>query len=364
MLLAGEIDGVDPAVARADIAEAEEQWPSDEMPALEAAGPPLESRRLAAGDVLRIQPYTDGGAHITANIRNESLEVIYREIATLLGRSIDDQRARHVRINLPFHVKDLDWEVALERLLGQAGLAYEFDQDKVVIYDPLRRPVPASDLRDLAERSFRSAGTDLDDPSSADGLFQLAMMHYSAGRLALAHEELVNFIRDFDRSEDDFADARVLVRQAQLELGRVLTDMGQDREARSQYLRYISDAPTDDPLLAEVYLAAALASATVARTTTDDQVDTASIDQARELYELLIQRYASDPAALEEVQVARKELGRLYFDERNYAAAKAYLGDFAEETGGVLSDELHLLIADSDYELGLSYRRLGSGRCH
>lgn len=360
LLLAGEIQGIDPDAAAAEITIGERDWPTGSIAALEPSGPPLESRRLAAGDVLRIQPYTDGGAHITATIRNESLEVIYREIATMLGRALDDQRARHVRVNVPFHVRDLDWQIALERLLGQAGLAYEFDQDKLVIYDPARRPTEPLQLRVLAEQAFRDAGADLDDPNSAEGLFRLAEMHYRAGRLALAHEEFVNFIRDFDRADERFVNARPWLRKAQLQLGRVLTDMGQHREARQQYLRYISDAPRDDPNLATVYLAAALASSEVAASAEADQIDTASIDQARELLETLITRYASQSESLEQVQVARKELGRLFFQEGDYPAAKKYLDDFAEELGGQLGDDLAMLVADSDYELGLSARRLGN----
>ena len=86
--------------------------------------------------------------------------------------------------------------------------------------------------------------------------------------------------------------------------------------------------------------------------------DTSDLEIAATLLSDLITKYGNNPRLLAIVSEAHLELGRLYFQQGEYEAAKDELLEHASDAGTDLSHQIHFMIAQCDSAIG---RRLRGG---
>ncbi|MFW5750689.1 MAG: hypothetical protein ACOCZK_03470 [Planctomycetota bacterium] len=367
LLEAGEIAGVErprealePAAPMFDDGDAQD------------AGEPvavLTADRLGENQLLRLARFRGDQAWVTARITNLRVEVVYRELMSLLERSVDDQQIGSTRRMVDLHVRDLAWQEALTRLLGQVGLGWHEGPDaKIMIHELTERTRDPARLRALAQRAFRNAARDADDPYSAEAIYRMAAYEHrlarrenEASRYWAAMERYLDVIENFDRNNAAFRPARPWVRRAIRGYGEALMELEQYRDARGVFMRYISKAESDDPHLPEVYFAAAKASRKIyQRSVAVGRSDESARIQAVDLLEVLLNRFAAageDQGLAGEAQLM---LGRLLLDRGEYAAAKDYLARHLARSGDEhAGDAIRFDIAECDYNIALRRRRQG-----
>ena len=126
--------------------------------------------------------------------------------------------------------------------------------------------------------------------------------------------------------------------------------VGMFREAYGVYRNYIVKADANDPQLLRVMLAAANAARQQHLRAING--DTSDLEIATTLLGDLITKYGNNPRLLAIVSEAHLELGRLYFQQGEYEAAKAELLKHALDAGENLSHQIHFMIAECDIEIG------------
>lgn len=349
-LATGALPGQDPVRIRAESEREQQMMEATVRVGREPRGSPRNSRHLR----MSVQQWVDAPDEVTAAIRDEPAELIYRELVALLGRGLDDQQVLSGSRRVSLHLDEEPWPEALTALLGQLGLAWRESGERIAIYQTEaadgRGRRTQEERRRLAQRAFLEASSG-EDVVAAEALYRLAGEHRRQGDHALALDRYVDLIERFDA-----AGSRVLydwVQRAVRGLGESLTAMGQHRDAHTVYLNYISRARADDLGLAEVYLMAAQASTRVGEL----EDDPAALDQAKVLYERLLQDYGRSDAHVTVAIRARLDLGLLLYARRDYAAAKRWLLEHYEESGGRLSDELAWVLAECDRNLALRERQ-------
>lgn len=324
----------------------------------EIEGPPEESRHLD----LSVTNWKSGAQQVDAAIARERIQVIYTDLITLLGRSFDDQLVGNVRRRVSFHVADMPWQQALTSLLGQAGLAWRFNGDKIVLYQLDNESRQRIDVKELSERSFTRALETGDGLYAAQATYLLGQREQSENRLYDAMGRYLQVIEQYGETEDPAIDH--WVRQARQGVGDVLMAMGEHREARTVFLNYISRAPDDDPELPRIRLAAAQASLRLAAGDDETEPDPAAAGRAKDLLQALIQDYRKDSDLADIVAEARVNLGEMFFERGEYAVAKEYFQSYADMLGLKVPDRLAWYLAECDYHLGIAAvrdRRFAAG---
>ena len=323
-MIAGEVPQVNAELIRERVALEQEQQRQQflDIDQIEPEGRPIKSQHLT----LIVQRWTDGGAKITADIRQERVDVIYREVVALIGRSLDDQRVNTGALRVSLHVNDLSWQETLSRLLGQVGLSWQADGDRIAISPTDYQNPDQQAVSAFAERAFLTAAADFDDPVSAEAMYRLAEQEYRNKQYYEAIDRFIEVIQRFDRPEAEFEAARYWVRQALRGYGSVMMDLKQFRDAVTVFERYLSTAADNDPTVPRVMYQAAQANLALADVGGSNQDETSAI-KASDLLQRLIDRYANDSSADEQVVQARLDLGRLFFDRRQYARARPYLNN-------------------------------------
>ncbi|MDA3962926.1 MAG: hypothetical protein PF961_19250 [Planctomycetota bacterium] len=357
-LKAGEIQGEDPEKVMTELARQQLSDPADDG-ARTPSGPPIVSNHLD----IQVQAFvgnTPGGrayAEVDATVRDEPVEVVYRELVALRGYSLDDQQVSSGRRRVALNVRALPWTEALTRVLGQVGLGWRFGVDgtKVYVFEVSREARPDQELVRLAEEAFIAAGSDPEDPYSAEARYLRARQIHRGGDPVVALAAYEEVYQALDRNHPDFALARPWVRRAVRGTGDALMELEQYRDARSVYLNYISTAEEEDPTLPMVYFQAAEAARAIGIGIDGSAQDPAALDQAEDLLERLIQRFDGDQYQ-GMLAKARLTLGRLLYDQDKYAAAKVYLGAHAQAVGEAGGDQLQYLLAECDYHLAAAAR--------
>jgi len=76
------------------------------------------------GERLTAQRLANGTTLISCALERESIEQVYRDIGKLMAMPVDDTQALSGRRVVSIHLTDVPWEEALDRLLGQVGIAW------------------------------------------------------------------------------------------------------------------------------------------------------------------------------------------------------------------------------------------------
>lgn len=285
----------------------------------------------------------DGEALVSASISREAAEVVYRELALLLGRSLDDTGVIATRRAVSLHLKDVPWAEALDRLLGQIGLGWREDGGKgglLVIFDTALQPRDRDMLDDLARRALQSAATRNHNVSSAEALWLMATSEATARR-PLEAMRLYSQLADRFSNEEDPA-IQLWVRRGIRGVGESMMALDQFQDARGVFLNYIARAEPADPELPDIYLAAAEA----ARRQGVAKNDALALDGAIDTLQNLLEEFGNNPAAAARVQLARLNLGELLFEAGRWREAGVQFKLVVAATGGKANDELSFRLAE------------------
>ena len=357
LLVSNQIEGMSVEEAQAQL---DYKRPAAEQARVQGSPDgPIEKNTNLEPNILHVQRLIGGGADVTARIRDERVEHVYRELMTMIRQNLDDQRVSVSQRMVSLHVTKLPWQETLHRLLGQVGLAYRIEEDKVVIFDQDKESYTSLEFAQLAEKAYHNAASDRSDPYAAEALYRMAEEDMNAGRYYAAMEGYLDIVEHFDQNTAAMAPARPWVRKSVRAYGDALMELKQYADARGVYLNYISKAEENDPELPNIYFAAAEASRLLGRGNGEDDTDKdpAALAQSNELLQTLITRFGSDVESQQVVTKARITLGRLLFDEQDYAGAQKYFVDHMEESRRDVNDEITYYLAECDYFLAIEARR-------
>lgn len=376
--LAGDIVALQHAMERVRAALGATGAPASAPPAAARRAPAAaEGRHLPDGprrasakfgpERLSVQRFRDGYAEITIAIEREAAGAVYRELADLLGRPLDDTQVTAARQPVSLHLVDAAWDETLDHLLGQVGLGWHVagtdPGQPLVLFDLARQPPTGEELEHQAQRSLLVAARDRQTPAAAEAMYLLAHHEAAAGRPLDAMRLYGNLAEAFGASQDPAL--RPWVQRAIRGIGDAMMAVRQYQDARGVYQSYLGRAAANDPDLPAVYLAAAEAGRQFGLA----RQDVVAFDEAIDLLHTMLDRFAKVPAAAAEVQLAHLTLGELLFDASRYEEAEAQLKHLAaKKVGGVAADQLAFWLAECAFQQGRvdearpGYERLGRAR--
>lgn len=280
---------------------------------------------------------------VSAAISREAAEVVYRELALLLNRSIDDTSVVTSRRAVSLHLKDVPWAEAFDRLLGQIGLAWREDGGKgglLVVFDTALHPRDRDLLEDLAGRALRHAAAKNRNAAGAEALWLMGA-NEAAARRPLEAMRLFSQLADTYANDTD-ATVQVWVRRAIRGVGEAMMALEQFQDARGVFLNYIARADSNDPELPDIHLAAAEA----ARRQGLAKNDPLALDAAIDSLQNLLEEFANRPAAATRVHLARLGLGDLLFEAGRWREAETQLKLVVAGAGGKANDLLTFRLAE------------------
>ncbi|HEX3133563.1 MAG TPA: STN domain-containing protein [Planctomycetota bacterium] len=280
---------------------------------------------------------------VSAAIEREAAEVVYRELALLLGRTLDDTGVVATRRAVSLHLKDVPWAEAFDRLLGQIGLGWHEDGGKgsmLVVFDTALHPRDRDLLEDLAGRALRNAAAKNRNAAGAEALWLMGA-NEAAARRPLEAMRRFSQLADTYSSDSDPA-VQVWVRRAIRGVGEAMMALDQFQDARGVFLNYIARAEPTDPELPDIYLAAAEA----ARRQGLAKNDALALDGAIDTLQNLLEEFGNHPTAASRVQIARLNLGELLFEAGRWREAGTQLKLVVANAGGKANDLLAFRLAE------------------
>lgn len=316
----------------------------------EAEGPRKPSARLK--EKLTMQRLVDGGALISASIERETLETVYQEIAKLLGMQLDDTQVASGRRAVSINLNDVSWEEALDRLLGQAGVAWRAEgsgQVKTLVLFDRDRASGGDVLERLAERALVQASQSKDPVASAEALWLIGQQQFTAKRYLESMRLWSNLADRYGNEKNPII--RRWVMRAVKGIGDAMMEMKQYGEARGIFLNYIARiTESEDPDAPEVYLSCAEAG----RRDGALRQDPLAYDQAVDILHDMLEKFAERPEATAEVHLARLALGELLIEAGRWREAETQLSLFSKngKGDGLPADQLAFWLAECAYNLG------------
>jgi tetratricopeptide (TPR) repeat protein len=311
------------------------------------AGPRRVSVRY--GERLIVQPLANGGALVTCAIEREPLDLIYTELGLLLKMPVDDTQVAVGKRAVSVTLNDVPWEQAMDRILGQAGLAWTAEGRgpvrTLVLTDRLRLG-DSTRLEQLAQRALNQAAALKDPASAAEALYLMAEQQAAAKRWLEAMQLHTNLTDRFGASKDPAV--RIWVMRSIKGVGDAMMAMRQYTDARVVFSNYISRSDGPDQDLPAVYLACAEAGRRAGR----DGSDPLAFDQAVDVLHAMLDKFAADPHAAVEVRLARLALGELLVDAGRWREAETQLALFVKAGGdGPPPDQLAWWQAECAFNL-------------
>lgn len=319
--------------------------PVAHLPATTGEKPEAERRfsaRFGAERLSLLVP-PHGEPLVSAAIEREAAEVVYRELALLLGRSLDDTGVIATRRAVSLHLKDVSWAEALDRLLGQIGLGWREDGGKggmLVVFDTALQARDRDLLDELAGRALRNAASRSQNLTAAEALWLMATAEANARR-PLAAMRYYSQLAETYGSENDPA-MQMWVRRGIRGVGEAMMALDQFQDARGVFLNYIARAEPSDPELPDIYLAAAEA----ARRQGLAKNDALALDSAIDTLQNLLEEFGNKPAAATRVHLARVHLGELLFEAGRWREAGVQFKLVVEASGGKADDLLSFRLAE------------------
>lgn len=284
--------------------------------------PPKRSAKFP----LQLQAWSDGTQLVTADIERQRLEAVYREFAALLERPIDDAQLTVTQKLVTLKLTDVPWDEALDRLFGQAGIAWREEgagvAAKLVLVDLDR---VGDDVRRafMAERALQRAAAAPGAPLACEAMFRLAEREAAAGRHLAAIRLFTRLVEAHHEQRDP--GIATLVLRAIRGIANSMAASTQWGEAVAVYRTYIARSTDADPELPAVHLAAAQASMRAA----EASGDATARGDAVLLLDALIERFAKLAPAANAVATARLLLGELLFAQGRWLEAERHLADYA-----------------------------------
>ncbi|MCX8039810.1 MAG: hypothetical protein N3B15_04465 [Planctomycetota bacterium] len=289
-------------------------------------GPPLASPRY--GERLRVTKTPVGGALVDADLGPVSADEAVRELAALLGMTLDEERPAQLSRAVHLRVAALPYHEALDRLLGQLGLTWREEGGGSTRRLIIDRGMPSASERERrARRAFERLQDGPRGPLAAEALWLLAQQEAGQRRPAEALRLYMSLIDTYGASPDTAV--QPWVQRAARGAGEALLSLGSPVEARIALRSWLVRAEPKDPEAARVLLLSAQA----ARQIGDRRQDVAAYDDAVDDLHRLLQDHAEDPRVAAEVAAAR-----LLIAELLYTAATRALQVIGSEEGSMPAD--------------------------
>jgi tetratricopeptide (TPR) repeat protein len=299
------------------------------------------------GLLLSVTPADE--IYVSADIDREPVESIYRELAQLLGRNIDDTGVISNRRPVSLHVKNMAWSETLDRLLGQVGLGWRDDggaQGILVIYDTAVRQRDSEQLDILTKRALTQAAHEQSNVTGAEALYWLGKQHAATRRPLEAMQIFSQLADGFSKHPDPAT--QIWVRRAIRGIGEQMMVVEQFQDARTVFLNYISRADLKDAELPEVYYLAAEA----ARREGLAKNDPLSFDAAIDTLQNLLENFARDPLATATVHRTRITLAELLFEASRFREAETQINVILSANGGKSNDLFDYRLAECAFNDG------------
>lgn len=282
---------------------------------------------------LSVTRASESETTVTGQITGQRLEAVYRELATLLERPVDDADLTITQRLVTLQVRDLPWDECLDRLFGQAGIIWFIEGQGPSSRIILRERAAAGDAEvlaamraDRARRALMRAAAGTAKPLAAEALYRLAEQEADAGRHLDAIRGFSRLVADFDDDRDPAVTPWVL--QGIRGIADAMADAGQPQEALGVYRSYIARADRGDPELPMVYLAASRAALILAARSGE----ASAREEASLLLGGLIERFSERSDAAAAVAEARLSLGELLIAGKRWLEAEAHLAAHVRAT--------------------------------
>lgn len=330
--------------------EAEHATASEPGAPAKAEGPRKPSVRF--GERLTMQRLVGGGALVSVALEREPLETIYQELGNLVGMPVDDTQVTAGRRVVSVNLDQMPWEEALDRILGQAGVAWRAEGKgsvKTLVLVDRDRLGGGSVLERLAERALAQAAQSKDPVAGAEALWLMGQQQFVAKRPIDAMRLWSNLADRFGQRREPAV--RRWVMRAIKGVGDAMMQLKQYADARSVFSNYISRiTEDDDPDAPEVHLSCAEAGRREGLLHHDPLV----LDQAVDVLHTMLEKFADRPSAAVEVHQARLALGELLVDASRWREAETQLKLFVKDGKGhgPPADQLASWLAECAFNLG------------
>ncbi len=351
--LAGDIEALTVTVKRVEATLAAAGSPEPEAgeehaprPPPEAGSKPREAEHFGAGLVVT---GTGEGALVDARIDSQPVEAILTDLVRLAELPLEQTRLPGLRRPASLHIDRLPVAEALDRLLGQVGMAWRGEGEGATRRLMLTTTPGGADDEQAAVRALERAR---DAAAAADDAAAEGEARWLLARRLLDRDQPAEAMRGFNalvqaisRSKDK--DARRWMQKAVRGIGDCMVRLRQWSDARSVYRNYIGRADDADPDLPAVYLASAEAGRQRGR----DTRDPLAFDEAIEDLHALLEKFGDDRHRAE-VPAARLLIGGLLFDAGRWGEAETQLRRYADEAGGHTTDTITFQLAECAFQVG------------
>ena len=305
------------------------------------AAAPVTSERF--GPAL-IAVHRDGDILIDADIKDESLDLVLKELIKISGSVLEDAVVPGMKRSVDLRVRGVPWQACLDRLLGQAGLSWRLTGSGAAERIALTNAPDSDDDERAGERALERAAADGDSAFAAEARWLLANRRLKAGEPVEAMRRFNDLVQVMSRSREPAV--QVWVQRSIRGIGDCMAGLKQWSEARSVYRNYIARAAEGDPDVPQVYLAAAEAG----RRQGLAKQDPVAFDEAVDDLHALLEKYGDDPHR-SEVPIARLMIGGLLYNAQRWLEAETQLSKYVADAGGRSNDTTRFQLADCAFHL-------------
>lgn len=288
--------------------------------------------------------HRNGAIFIDADITGEPLDLVLKELVKLAGSALEDATVPGMKRTVNLHVHGVSWQACLDRLLGQAGLAWRLAGSGAAERIALTNAPDNDDDERAAERALERAAEDGDSIFAAEARWMLANRKLKAGEPVEAMRRFNDLVQVMSRSRDPAV--QIWVQRSIRGIGDCMASLKQWSEARSVYRNYIARAKEGDPDLPQVYLAAAEAG----RRQGLAKQDPVAFDEAVDDLHVLLEKFGDDPHR-SEVPAARLLIGGLLYSAQRWQEAQTQLAKYVADAGGRSTDTIRFQLADCAFHL-------------
>jgi tetratricopeptide (TPR) repeat protein len=276
---------------------------------------------------------------VDAQVEEQSADLVTRELCALAGVTYDEAAPPSVRRMVVLVVKNLPWHDAMDRTLGQVGLAWRVEPGA----QPRLRIIDATQGAGAGVRALERAATGT-GAVAAEARWLLARRELDEGRPVEAMRRFNGLVEDFSRDKDEGVKPWIL--QSVRGLADCMMALRQWQEARGVFRNWLTRADDADPLRARVLLD----SAEAGRRLGLERRDAVAFDEAMDDLHQLLERFG-EVRNQPEVPLARLMIGGLLVDAQRWTEARTQLALYRDAAGGDVGDQVRSWIADCDYEL-------------
>ena len=291
-----------------------------------------------------IAVHRGGDILIDAEIKDEPLDTILKELVKISGSALEDAVVPGLKHAVNLRVRGIPWQACLDRLLGQAGLSWRMTGSGSAERIALTNAPDSDDDERAGERALERAAADGDSAFAAEARWLLANRRLKAGQPVDAMRRFNDLVQVMSRSREPAV--QLWVQRSVRGIGDCMAALKQWGEARSVYRNYIARAAEGDVDLPQVYLAAAEAGRRLGLA----KQDPVAFDEAVDDLHALLEKFGDDPHR-SEVPAARLLIGGLLYNAQRWQEAQTQLAKYVADAGGRTNDSIRFQLADCAFHL-------------